>query len=163
MKARDLMTTDVETVSPDDEVSDVLTRMGKADFNGYPVVDDDGVVVGIVTQSDLVDIFQPSGRTLWIPIGFPPFLESLEYGIDLSWGELDAELDLLKHAGRPVRELMTEDVVTVDADADVETVLAILAADDPNINRVPVVEDGRLVGIITRQDALTALLAERRE
>ncbi|WP_132059405.1 CBS domain-containing protein [Halorussus amylolyticus] len=162
MNARDLMTTDVETVHPDDEISEVLTRLARVDFNGFPVVDDDGRVVGIVTQHDLVHIFQPSDRTLWIPVGFPPFLETLEYAIDLSWDELDTELDLLRHAGKPVRTIMSEDVVTVGPDADIDELLDLLTGDDRDINRLPVVEDGELIGIVARQDVLRALRDERR-
>ena len=162
MQARDLMTTPVETVSPDDDVADVLTKLARADFNGYPVVDDQNRLVGIVTQGDLVDIFQPSNRTLWIPVGFPPFLETLEYAIDLSWDELDVGVDLIRNAGRPIREVMTEDVVTVAPDDDFETVLDLLADDERDINRLPVIEeDGSVVGIIARQDVFAALQDER--
>lgn len=154
------MTTDVETVSPDDEVSDVLLRMGRAEFNGYPVVDEAGELVGVATQSDLVSIFQPSGRTFWIPVGLPPFLESVEYGVTLPWNDLDVELDLARNAGKPVSEFMTRDVVTVGPDDDLDAAIEILAADDPDVNRLPVIDDdGRVVGILTRQDALRALSA----
>jgi CBS domain-containing protein len=162
MNARDLMTTDVETVHPDDEISEVLTRLARADFNGFPVVDDERVV-GIVTQRDLVHIFQPSDRTLWIPVGLPPFLETIEYAIDLSWDELDTELDLLKHAGKPVRSIMTEDVVTVTPKADFDRILDLLADDERDINRLPVVDDGRLLGIVARQDVLRTVRDERRD
>lgn len=166
MKARDLMTTDVETVHPDDSVSEALTRLSRADFNGFPVVTGDedgenGTVVGIVTQKDLVHLFQPSDRTLWIPIGFPPFLESLEYAIDLSWDELDVGIDLVKNAGRPIREIMTEDVVTVDADDTLDQILDLLSDDERDINRLPVLENGRLVGIIAREDVIRVLRDER--
>lgn len=175
LQAKDLMTTDVETVNPDDEVSHVLTRLAQAHFTGFPVVEEPeaetetssgyrarGELVGIVTQRDLVEIFQPSGRTLWIPVGLPPFLETVEYAIDLSWDELDTELDLAKHAGRPVSDIMTADVMTVGPDASLDDVLDILAADEDDINRVPVVEDGQLVGIVSRQDVLRAIREERR-
>lgn len=162
MNARDLMTTDVETVHPDDEISEVLTRLARVEFNGFPVVDDERVV-GIVTQHDVVHLFQPSDRTLWIPVGFPPFLETIEYAIDLSWDELDTELDLLKHAGKPVRTVMTEDVVTVGPDTDFERILDLLADDERDINRLPVVDDdGKLLGIVARQDVLRAVRDERR-
>ncbi|KZN25525.1 MULTISPECIES: CBS domain-containing protein [unclassified Haladaptatus] len=159
--ARDLMTTEVETVSPDDEIGEVLTRLARVQFNGFPVTDD-GEVVGIVTQHDFVHMFQPSDRTLWIPIGFPPFLESLEYGFDLSWDEFDVGIDLVRNAGKPVRTVMSENVVTVTPDDDIDRVLDLLVDAENDINRLPVVEDGKLVGIIARQDVLRALRDERR-
>ncbi len=158
--ARDLMTTEVETVSPDDEIGEVLTRLARVQFNGFPVTED-GEVVGIVTQHDLVHMFQPSDRTLWIPIGFPPFLESIEYGFDLSWDDLDAGIDLVRNAGKPIRKVMSENVVTVTPDDDIDFILDLLSDSEPNINRLPVVEDGKLVGIIARQDVLRALRDER--
>jgi len=156
MRAREIMTTPVETVGPDDDVSEVLTRLARAEFSGFPVVED-GQLVGIVTEEDLVDLFQPSDRTLWIPVGFPPFLESLTYGVDLSWDKLDVGLDLARNAGKPVSKAMTADVVTVDAEADLESVLAVLGDADRDINRVPVLSNGELVGILSRQDVLEAL------
>ncbi len=159
--ARDLMTTEVETVSPDDEIGEVLTRLAREQFNGFPVTED-GEVVGIVTQHDLVHMFQPSDRTLWIPIGFPPFLESIEYGFDLSWDELDAGIDLVRNAGKPIRTVMSENVVTVTPDDDIDFILDLLADSETDINRLPVVENRQLVGIIARQDVLRALRDERR-
>ncbi|MFB6269811.1 MAG: CBS domain-containing protein [Halobacterium sp.] len=161
MQARDLMTADVETVHEDDEISDVLQQLARADFTGFPVVDDDDRVVGVVTQRDFVELFQPKSHTVWIPIGLPPFLETLDYGFDLSWNELETELDLAKNASKPVKTIMTEDVVSVGPDASVDDLLAILAADERDVNRVPVVEDDHLVGIVTRQDVLRALHEER--
>lgn len=162
LRARDIMTTDVETVHPDDEVSDVLTRLSRADFNGFPVVEDDGTLVGIVTQTDLVHLFQPRDRTLWIPIGFPPFLESVTYGIDLSWDELDLGIDLVSNAGKPISTVMSAPVVTVHPGDDLDLVLDLLADDERDINRIPVVDDdGVLVGIIARQDVIRHLRDER--
>lgn len=163
MNARDIMTRDVETVSPDDEVGEVLSRLARADFNGFPVTED-GIVVGIVTQGDLVDLFEPSDRTLWIPVGFPPFLESLTYAVDISWDELDLGIDLARNAGRPIRDVMTEDVVTVGPKADIDEILTLLASEDRDINRLPVVDEaGALLGIIARQDLLRTLKGERDE
>lgn len=159
--ARDIMTSPVETVAPDDDVSEALTRLAKADFSGFPVVEDGGVV-GVVTETDLVDIFQPSNRTLWIPVGFPPFVETLTYGVDLSWNELDVGIDLVKNAGKPVSAVMVTDVVTVTPEDSVDTVIDRLADPERDINRLPVVEDGELVGIISREDVLRTL-SERDE
>lgn len=159
--ARDVMTADVETVDADEEVAGVLTKLSRRKFNGFPVVED-GELVGVVTQRDFVDLFEPSDRTLWIPIGLPPFVETVEYAIDLSWDELDAELDLAEAAGKPVREVMTRDVRTVGPNDSLDVVLDILASEDPNVNRVPVVEDGEIVGIITREDVIRSIRDERR-
>lgn len=178
LTARDLMQTDVETVAPDDEVSEVLGRLARADFNGFPVVDsedrrssssrsqtdddDTGRVVGIVTQHDLVHLFQTEDRVLWLPIGLPPFTETLTYAIDVSWDDLDLGLDLARHAGRPISEVMTTDVVTVAPETDLDTILSLLADDERDINRLPVVDsDGALVGIVARQDVLRAVRDER--
>jgi CBS domain-containing protein len=178
LTARDLMQTDVETVAPDDEVSEVLGRLARADFNGYPVVDseasetpradgdavdDTGAVVGIVTQHDLVHLFQTGDRTLWLPVGLPPFTQTLTYAIDVSWDDLDLGIDLAKNASRPISEVMTADVVTVAPDADLDAILDLLADDERDINRLPVVDDDTLVGIVARQDVLRAIRDERRE
>ena len=155
------MTRDVETASPDDDVGEVLTRLARAGFNGFPITED-GLVVGIVTQGDLVDLFQPSDRTLWIPVGFPPFLESLTYAVDLSWDELDVGMDMARNAGRPIREVMTENVVTAGPKAGVDEMLALLADEERDINRLPVTDEaGALLGIVAREDLLRALRDER--
>ncbi|MFW5964186.1 MAG: HPP family protein [Natronomonas sp.] len=161
MQARDIMTRDVETVSPDDDVSEVLTRLARADFNGFPVTED-GIIVGIVTQGDLVDLFQPSDRTLWIPVGFPPFLESLTYAIDISWDDFDVGVDMIRNAGRPISEVMTTEVVTVGPKADLDELLVLLADEERDINRLPVVDEANaLLGVVTREDLLRALRDER--
>ena len=155
------MTRDVETASPDGDVGEVLTRLARAGFNGFPITED-GLVVGIVTQGDLVDLFQPSDRTLWIPVGFPPFLESLTYAVDLSWDELDVGMDMARNAGRPIREVMTGNVVTVGPKAGVDEMLALLADEERDINRLPVTDEaGALLGIVAREDLLRALRDER--
>lgn len=157
------MTSDTETVKPDDDISSVLTRLSRRDFSGYPVVDDEYRVVGIVTMSDLVHLFQPSDRVFWIPIGLPPFTDVIDYPVDFSWDDLDVNLDLAKHANEPVSSIMTEDVVTVGPDADLDELIDLLADEDRDINRLPVVdENGRLEGIVARQDVLRAVRDERR-
>jgi CBS domain-containing protein len=164
MKARDLMETDVQTVAPDDKVSDVLGRLARANFSGFPVVEEDGTLVGIVTEHDLVSLFDPDDRVLWIPVGLPPFTETLTYGIDVPWDELDLGADLVENARKPVRTVMTEDVIAVVPDDDLDRLLELLTDADEDVNRLPVVdEDGRLLGIVTRQDLLGAIREQRLE
>lgn len=159
LTARDVMTQDVEVVAPDDEVSDVLSKLAKAEFNGFPVLEE-GELVGIVTQGDLVRLFQTEDRALWIPIGLPPFTETVKYTVDVSWDDLDLGVDLARNVNRPIREVMSTDVVTVTPDADIDRILDLLSG---TINRLPVVTDeGALVGIVTREDVIRALRDERR-
>lgn len=155
------MTEPVETVHRDDRVDEVLERLAKADFEGFPVVDDAERVVGIVTQRDLVRLFRKKERIVWIPIGIPPFSETVTYGFDLSLDELDIGIDAAKAARKPIHEIMTKDVVTVAPDTDLEEVVVLLTDEERDINRLPVVEDGRIVGIVTREDALRAVRDER--
>ncbi len=161
MNARDLMETDVETVAPDDEISDVLGRLARAHFSGFPVVEG-GKLVGVVTEHDLLSLFDPDDRVLWIPVGLPPFTETLTYGIDLPWDELDLGADVVENARKPVRKIMTTDVVAVSPDDDLDRLLKLLTTAEEDINRLPVVEaDGTLVGIVTRQDLLGAIRKQR--
>ncbi|MWG33665.1 CBS domain-containing protein [Halomarina oriensis] len=176
LTARDVMTQDVEVVAPDDEVGDVLSKLAKAEFNGFPVLDsveqrstgsrnasrsgDDGELVGIVTQGDLVRLFQTEERVLWIPVGLPPFTETVKYAVDVSWDDLDLGVDLARNVNKPVREVMSTDVVTVAPDDDIDRILDLLSG---RINRLPVLtEAGALVGIVTREDVIRALRDERR-
>lgn len=160
LQAHDIMTSEVETAHPDEEVSEVLTRLARAAFNGLPVVEDDRVV-GIVTQSDLVALFHADDQVMWIPVGVPPFSDTLPYALDVSLDELDLGLDLVENADKPISEIMTCDVITVRADAQLDEILDVFTDEDRDINRVPVLEDDRIVGIVTREDLLYALEAER--
>jgi CBS domain-containing protein len=156
MNASDVMTADVETVAPDDEVGEVLARLADVDFSGFPVVED-GSLVGIVTEGDLVDLFEVEDRVLWIPIGIPPIVDTLTYAFDLPGDDVD----IAAHADDPISSVMTEAPVTVDADASLDELLDLVANPERDINRLPVLDDGELVGIITRQDLLRGLRTER--
>ncbi|MFC5972207.1 HPP family protein [Halomarina salina] len=158
LTARDVMTRDVETVAPDDDVGDVLSKLAKAEFNGFPVLDGDELV-GIVTQGDLVRLFQTDEHVLWIPIGLPPFTETVTYAVDVSWEDLDLGVDFARNVDKPIREVMTTDVVTVVPEDDVDRLLDLLSG---TINRLPVLDEGTLVGIVTREDVIGALRDERR-
>ena len=163
MQARDLMQTDVVTASPDDDVKTVLKQFARHSFSGFPVVDDDRFVVGVVSESDLVDLFEPDDETWWVPIGLPPFVDTLTYQVKPPWQDLDLGVDFARLADDPVSDVMETDVVTVTPDTDIDEILDLLSGDDRDINRLPVVdEDGRLVGLVARQDVIRAFRDMRR-
>lgn len=150
------MTADVETVAPDDEVGEVLARLADVNYSGFPVVED-GRLVGVVTEGDLVDLFEVEDRVLWIPIGIPPIVDTLTYAFDLPGDDVD----IAAHADDPISSVMTADPVTVNVDDGIDVLLDLLADPERDINRLPVLDGEELVGIITRQDLLRGLKQER--
>jgi len=156
MNAADVMTRDVETVAPDTEVGEVLARLADVNYSGFPVVDD-GRLVGVVTEGDLVDLFEVEDRVLWIPIGISPIVDTLTYAFDLPGDDVD----IAAHADDPISSVMTANPVTVDAEASLDALLDLLADPERDINRLPVLDGEELVGIITRQDLLRGLKRER--
>jgi CBS domain-containing protein len=148
---RDIMTSDPVTVGPDASVEEVVQLMRRHELPGLPVVDDNGHLLGIVTESDLV--LSDDEGDLHIPhyvelFGGIVFLEPLRR----------FEGRLRKAAAATARDMMTRDPVTVEADDPVRKAGRLIA--DSGHNRLPVVDDGRLVGVVTRVDVLGALAAE---
>ena len=148
---RQIMSPDPVTVAPDASVEDVARLLRRHELPGLPVVDADGGLLGIVTESDLViaddegDLHLPHYVELF---GGFVFLEPLRR----------YEGRLQKAAAATARDMMTADPVTVEADDAVRKAARLIA--DSGHNRLPVVEGGRLVGVITRVDVLGALAAE---
>jgi CBS domain-containing protein len=145
------MTADPVTVAPDASVEEVVRLMREHELPGLPVVDADGALLGIVTESDLV-IADDEGD-LHIPhyvelFGGMVFLEPLR----------EFESRLKKASAASARDMMTADPVTVEADDPVRKAARLIA--DSGHNRLPVVDGGRVVGVITRVDVLGALAAE---
>jgi CBS domain-containing protein len=147
----DIMDTDTPTVEPDDTVESVLRTMREHELPGVPVVNTGGRCVGIITEADLVmtgedaDLHLPHYFQLF---GGLVFLEPLSHFEDR----------LRKATAALARDLMTEDPVTIEAGATVHEAGRTIA--QSKHNRLPVVEHGRLVGVVTRVDVLDALTRE---
>jgi CBS domain-containing protein len=145
------MERDAVTVSPDDDVESLLRLMRDHELPGVPVVNEGGRCVGIVTEADLIlseeeaDLHLPHYVNLF---GGVVFLEPLKRFEDR----------LRKAFASNVEDMMTPDPVTVDADASVDEAARLIA--ERKHNRLPVVEHGRLVGVVTRVDVLDALTRE---
>ena len=147
----DIMERDVPTVGPADDVETVLRLMRDHELPGIPVVNEGGRCIGIITEADLV--LSEEGADLHLPhyfalFGGIVFLEPLQR----------FENRLRKAFASRARDLMTEDPVTVDVDATVAEAARLIAS--KKHNRLPVVEHGRLVGVVTRLDVLDALAHE---
>lgn len=111
-----------------------------------PVVDDDGKLVGVVTEADLL----VRAKRLNLPTVFP-FLG----GVIFLESPRRFEEELRKATAALVRDVMTEDVVTVTEDTPLHELATLMV--EKKVNRLPVVDDGRLVGLVTRDDLIRAI------
>ena len=145
MRARDIMTTDLVTVPPDLPVESLATLMAERHVSGVPVVDADGQLLGLVTDGDLM-------RRLSAKEDKPASFFAALLG-----SNADQALSYARAHGRRAGDLMSRSLATVTEDATVEEVAHIL--ETKRIRRVPVVRDGRLVGVVSRADLLRAVMA----
>jgi CBS domain-containing protein len=152
LTVRDIMDPDPVSVTVADSVELVLHTMHEHELSGVPVVNEGGRCVGIITDADLVlseeqgDLHLPHYFELF---GGVVFLEPLR--------RFDQRLR--KAFSSSARDLMTEDPVTIEADEPVEHAARLIA--ERKHNRLPVIEHGRLVGVVTRIDVLDALTRVR--
>ena len=149
LKAKDIMTREVITVSPDTEIAQTAKLLLTNRINGVPVINDAGELVGILCQSDLI-IQQKN-----IPI--PSLFTLLDGFIPLtSSKKLDKEVE--KIAATKVADAMTPAPVTVNPDTGIEKVAALMV--EKNYHTLPVMDGGELVGIVGKEDVLKTLISE---
>ncbi len=142
MKVRDIMTAEVVVAHPDTSVNLVARLMASRDISGIPVVEDDRLV-GIVTELDLI-----VRNTRLEP---PAFFALLDARIPLETPSHYRER--IRHMlGTLARDVMTEKVVTIVPGEELESLAEIMVKQ--RVNPLPVVEDGRLVGIVSRSDII---------
>jgi CBS domain-containing protein len=149
MKARDVMTTAVVSVGPDTPIREVAKLLRDHGISAVPVVDAAGTPIGMVSEGDLIgpDETNREGRRDW-------WLTLLAEG-----GTLNTDfVASLRTPDRQARDVMTAPVVTIGEDTEISDIAHSLTA--YRIKRVPVLHDGRVVGIVSRADLVRALAAE---
>ncbi|MBS1882616.1 MAG: CBS domain-containing protein [Actinobacteria bacterium] len=148
--AAEIMDRDVPTVTVDDEASDAIKLLAKTDLGAVPVVDDERKVVGIVSESDLVLADEESDLHL-------PHYLNIMGGIVFIGSMKGFEKRLEKAFATKVSELMSADPIVARTYESADRVAKKIA--DHHHNHLPVVdEDGRLAGMVTRADALAAVV-----
>ena len=143
MKARDIMVRGIIAVHPDTLVRDIASLMVEKHISGVPVLSDNRKLVGMVSQSDLLhraDVGTERKHKWWFRVLMDSRALAREY---------------VKAHGLKAHDVMTRYVVSVRDDAEVRDVADIL--DKRRIKRVPVIQEDRVVGIITRGDLVRAL------
>ena len=147
----EIMDTDPETVTADTDVKTVIEVMRSNELPGIPVVNEGGRCVGIVTETDMVlpdddgDLSLPHYVNIF---GGTVFLEPLR-----KW-----EGKIKKAFASTAADMMTEDPVTVEPATSIDEAAGIIH--NTGHNRLPVVEHGRLVGVVTRVDVLGGLVSD---
>lgn len=141
------MSTDITTIRPEADITKAVQLLLDKGFNGVPVVDEAGRLVGILCQSDLVRL-QKS-----LPI---PSLFTLLDGIVPLSSSVLMEAEVKRIAASRVADAMTDEVTTVSPDTDLETIAGLMV--DRQYHTLPVVEDGHLVGVIGMKDIIKTLL-----
>ncbi len=147
MLVREVMTPNPITVTADMEIFKAAKILLDQRINGLPVVDEAGKLVGILCQSDII------AQQKKLPV--PSLFSFLDGYISLS-SMKGIEKEVRKIAATAVADAMTPNPVTVGPDTKIETVAALMV--DHNCHTLPVVEDGRVVGVVGMEDILRTLL-----
>jgi CBS domain-containing protein len=148
MQVADVMTRKVETVSPSTPVQDIVAKLIQHRISAVPVVDGQGLLVGIVSEADLLHR-KESGTEIRRP-----------WWLDL-FSDPDARAEaFLKAHGRTADEVMTRSLEVVDEDTPLDVAAKLM--DERHVRRLPVMKEGRVVGIVARADLIRSL-AKRTE
>ena len=147
IKAKDIMTKEIITVSPETEITQAANLLLEKRINGVPVINAAGELVGILCQSDLI------AQQKSIPI--PSLFTLLDGYIPLTTAKrMDKEVE--KIAATKVGEAMTPNPITVDPATDIEKIAALMV--EKNYHTLPVMDAGKLVGILGKEDVLRTLI-----
>ena len=149
MQAKDVMTTKVVTIAEDTEVGAIARVLLEQRISGVPVVDEAGRVLGIVSEGDLMrrpESGTAPQRSWWLRLVASPE---------------DKAHDYVKTHGMRAADVMTRNVVTVVEDSGVGAIAQLL--EERRIKRVPVIRDGKLVGIVSRANLLHGLVAHNKQ
>jgi CBS domain-containing protein len=147
MNASAIMVSDVITVKPDDTVQDVAGILLANRISAVPVVDDSGQILGIVSEGDLLR--RTENRTA----------HERPWWLKLLMGRELLAAEFVKESGRTVADVMTCEVISAGPDTPVADIATLL--ERHRIKRVPVVQNGKIVGIVSRANLIQALAVRR--
>ena len=147
MKAMDVMVRDVVTVKADDSVADAAKLLADHDISALPVVDETGAVIGVISEADLMrreEIGTEKHRPWWLEAMTPVATLAGEFA---------------KSHGRKVGEIMSDTVISASEETPVGEIANLL--EKHRIKRVPILRDGRLVGVVSRSNLIQAIASSQ--
>jgi CBS domain-containing protein len=145
LKAGDIMTRDVITIEPGATVEELARLLMEKKISGVPVVDPEGNLLGIVTENDLI---RKNAR-----LHIPTVIRLFDAFIMLGTGKMEAEIKNM--AARTVDEICTKEVVSISEETTTEEIATIMA--EQHIHLLPVVKDGKVIGIVGKADMVRAM------
>ncbi|MBV8743853.1 MAG: CBS domain-containing protein [Xanthobacteraceae bacterium] len=149
MKARDVMVSPVITVKPDASVKELAKILLERRISAVPVVDDQGKLVGIVSEGDLLHRTEADTR------------RQRPWWLLIMTSDEALAADYIKEHSRKVADVMTKDVITASPDTPLHDIAR--ALERYAIKRVPIVQDGQLVGIVSRANLIQAVASDRKK
>lgn len=150
MQAKDIMTTDVVSIYDDMTLEEAARILLDKDISGAPVLNRSGLLVGVLTEGDLIRTQKSLAQ--------PLFLTFLDAVFPLNYKEINEDLQAL--TAIKVADLMTETIYSLGPEAEERDIADLMV--QRQINRVPIVDRGALVGIVSRQDMVRAHLTSPR-
>jgi CBS domain-containing protein len=147
LRAGDIMTRDPITLSPETEIAEAAKLLLEKNINGVPVLDGTGQLVGILCQSDLIR------QQKRLPI---PSIFTLLDGIIPLTSMKHLEKEVRKITGTTVAHTMTSNPVAVRSDMTIQEIAGLMV--DKNFHTLPVVDEGKLVGVIGKEDVLRTMM-----
>jgi CBS domain-containing protein len=150
VRIAEIMSSPAVTVFEETELEEVARVMTEHGIGGVPVLDRQGRLAGIVTDSDF------AGEERYVPFSLPAIKQPTLFG---EWTQGEPFEALCERARRlPARAVMSSPVVTASVEESIETVVERMLRSD--VNRIPVVRGGELVGVVARHDLLKLMLGE---
>ena len=146
LKAKDIMTRKVHSVTPDTDVEELSRLFVETRVNSVPVIEEDGRLFGIVTDTDLVEQDKP--------LHIPTVVSIFDWVFYLE-SEKDFREEVQKITARKVRKICSRELVTCAPDTPVNEIAALMV--ENRVHLIPVIDNDRVVGVVARLDIIRSM------
>jgi predicted transcriptional regulator len=152
MKVEDVMTADVVVLRPDMSIDESVRILAEKGISGSPVVDTEGEIIGMLTETDILNALKVKYKKMEMVY---PSLSLVSVSFIESLADKEVLEAFKEIASSKVFQLMERDIVTVDKGSELSEVVHMMML--KGVNRIPVMDKGRMVGIVSRADIIKGL------